>query len=687
MNYLFLAVVLTFCNACLSQEIVTDYPKLPSMWRAETIEPGSPGNGKGIESYKFVEKPTKENPSALWSNYTDCQRLIYVPDNANARRYLLGCESVNCCWEEQSGNHVEFQIPNVHYSNPNKKVDVYWQNANVTNFGETFEADEWSWSWTVKDKLSQEWRAYTLPCETCVNGIKLIQWQSRAMGLEWWPIEFKGYHGIDESSDEGKDFNSIFYVPDICQKNNLLECPSGLHDKYFKKDEKNDKNEKCCEECPKGTDKYYSIPSKTSCGESCIAPEDYNKIHFFEPKMEKALSKTPCEDNGFIYKETEVHSALIVKVEVDLYEKSLNSGRQSECDVARYLRNAGFPDSSIGTMVCISKYESSWNCGATNKNVDGSTDYGLFEINSYYWCSGDPTSRYNECNASCSSLMDCQKNTNCAYKVYKEQGYSAWYGYQYHKSECDNYPKPVCLDDNEYAPVNDLDIEIYAGRWYQVYKDHFDMTFQGEGSCAVADYTLIDGNIGVLNSQINKNGKVSQIKGSAFYEDNNSGGELSVMLDGVPKTMPYWVIELGPIVDNQYEYSIISDDKRISLFVLTRDVDRFYEKYDKEVQEFLLDMGFTNYINKPLIMSQIDCDYSQFDITIKEVSSPDCGTCGTAYQSCCIGFAIDGYPCDCHLQEGGSGEAGSNCGDCGTGFAACCIGYAADGYPCECDVQ
>jgi len=36
-------------------------------------------------------------------------------------------------------------------------------------------------------------------------------------------------------------------------------------------------------------------------------------------------------------------------------------------------------------------------------------------------------------------LFDCQKNTNCAYRVWKEQGFNAWYGYQYHKSECDNY--------------------------------------------------------------------------------------------------------------------------------------------------------------------------------------------------------------------------------------------------------
>jgi len=111
----------------------------------------------------------------------------------------------------------------------------------------------------------------------------------------------------------------------------------------------------------------------------------------------------------------------------------------SECNTYNYLKKAGFPQSSLATMVCISKYESSWNCKATNKNVDGSTDYGLMQINSYYWCSGDPTSKYNECGTSCSSLFDCQKNANCAYVVYRQQGYNAWYGYKNHKSECDNY--------------------------------------------------------------------------------------------------------------------------------------------------------------------------------------------------------------------------------------------------------
>jgi lipocalin len=119
--------------------------------------------------------------------------------------------------------------------------------------------------------------------------------------------------------------------------------------------------------------------------------------------------------------------------------KHISSNYKTECQVANYLKNAGFSQSSVPTMVCISKYESSFNCDAKNINTDGSTDYGLMQINSYYWCSGDPLSKYNECKITCSSLFDCQNNANCAYTVWRQQGYNAWYGYKYHKTECDNY--------------------------------------------------------------------------------------------------------------------------------------------------------------------------------------------------------------------------------------------------------
>ena len=156
-------------------------------------------------------------------------------------------------------------------------------------------------------------------------------------------------------------------------------------------------------------------------------------------KLYDAEVRTFLDEYNFLYtsiKQDECENIIDDKI---LQNNMLRANYQSECQIASYLRKSGFPEYTIGTMVCITKYESSYNCDATNKNTDGSTDYGLTQINSYWWCSGDPLSKYNGCSTSCSSLFNCQSNTNCAYVVWKQQGYNAWYGYKNHKSECDNY--------------------------------------------------------------------------------------------------------------------------------------------------------------------------------------------------------------------------------------------------------
>jgi hypothetical protein len=213
---------LFFGNLVLSsgQTITKEHPTLPTMWKAQTIEPGA---GKGYESYMFNPNPTPEYPSALWSNYTGCQRLIYIPHTYDATRYLLKCNAVDCCHEEQDGNQVEFQIPNVYYPNPAKQTDVYYQRKNITNFGEVVEADEWSWSFGYQHD-AQKWRAYTRKCSGCVNGVELLQWSSSAAGSTWYTIQFRGYIGIDPASEEGKAFAATFAVPSVCQANNLLHC-------------------------------------------------------------------------------------------------------------------------------------------------------------------------------------------------------------------------------------------------------------------------------------------------------------------------------------------------------------------------------------------------------------------------------------------------------------------------------
>ena len=161
-----------------------------------------------------------------------------------------------------------------------------------------------------------------------------------------------------------------------------------------------------------------------------------------------------------------------------------------------------------------------------------------------------------------------------------------------------------------YQPVEKLNIDQYLGRWYQVYQDLPDSAFEGNSTCITADYGLKNENtISVLNSEINSKGEIQQINGIAYYQDDNTGGELTVKLNNLPPA-PYWVVELGPIENDQYQYSIVSDDKKLSLFVLARDVDVFFKRYNKEVLEKLNEFGFDKFYNKPIKTNQENCTYN-----------------------------------------------------------------------------
>jgi lysozyme C len=120
-------------------------------------------------------------------------------------------------------------------------------------------------------------------------------------------------------------------------------------------------------------------------------------------------------------------------------EDRLLAGRRlAPSEIAAHLRAAGFAENTIGKMVCTAKYESSFYERASNKNRNGSTDRGLFQINSIHLGSmrGCPT------KSNAESLWNPGTNTKCALAIFKAQGINAWYGYRKHKSECDRFPAP-----------------------------------------------------------------------------------------------------------------------------------------------------------------------------------------------------------------------------------------------------
>ena len=177
----------------------------------------------------------------------------------------------------------------------------------------------------------------------------------------------------------------------------------------------------------------------------------------------------------------------------------------------------------------------------------------------------------------------------------------------------DSAPKPILNQvqkKDEYTYVPELNLTQYDGIWFEVYEDLFDETFQKGGRCVTAEYTLFEnGTVGVLNKEILLNGTVSTITGSAYYDDDNEGGELTVDLEGTPAPAPYWVIELGPIVEDNYDYAIVSDNLKVSLFVLARDVDRFFDLYEDEVLDSVETMGFTRKFNMPILVNQTSCEF------------------------------------------------------------------------------
>lgn len=141
--------------------------------------------------------------------------------------------------------------------------------------------------------------------------------------------------------------------------------------------------------------------------------------------------------------------------------------------------------------------------------------------------------------------------------------------------------------------VTELNVDNYLGRWYQVYGSPTNVIFQGYGKCITADYGLLpNGNVSVLNSQLNMSDQLEQITGYAYYKDTSQPGKLTVHLDGTPVNSPYWVVKLGDVYDNQYQYSIITTPSGVSLWVLVRDIETFYQIYYDEVLDFLDENNF-----------------------------------------------------------------------------------------------
>jgi len=154
--------------------------------------------------------------------------------------------------------------------------------------------------------------------------------------------------------------------------------------------------------------------------------------------------------------------------------------------------------------------------------------------------------------------------------------------------------------------VTSLDIPAYMGLWYQMYGNGFVWaTTSGEHpTCATALYALkSDGHVSVHNYELLK-GAVTTIDGYAYQPDASKPGQLKLHIDSVPMDGPYYIYALGPIVNGLYDWAVVSDPFKLSLFILARDPAVYMQKYDKEVLALVESLGFTSSMSKPQAVPQ-----------------------------------------------------------------------------------
>ncbi|WP_027418280.1 lipocalin family protein [Crocinitomix catalasitica] len=123
-----------------------------------------------------------------------------------------------------------------------------------------------------------------------------------------------------------------------------------------------------------------------------------------------------------------------------------------------------------------------------------------------------------------------------------------------------------CAQNKELATANKVDLEKYAGTWYEIAR--LPNKFETNLTCVTANYSLMeDGKVRVLNKGMDSETKRWETaEGWAKIPNSDYPGQLKVTFFW-PFAGDYYIMNLG----ENYEYAMIGSPSRDYFWILSRD--------------------------------------------------------------------------------------------------------------------
>lgn len=143
---------------------------------------------------------------------------------------------------------------------------------------------------------------------------------------------------------------------------------------------------------------------------------------------------------------------------------------------------------------------------------------------------------------------------------------------------------PIDITAQTLATVNSVDLNQYAGKWYEIAS--FPQRFQKGCHCTTAEYTLTDKNYVVVKNSCRLDsitGKAITIQGKAFVKKKSGNAKLKVQFFW-PFRGDYWIIDLA---DN-YSYAVVGHPNRKYLWILSRTNTMSDSLYNKITERLVL---------------------------------------------------------------------------------------------------